>query len=156
MAVCLGPRPEHLCLIMERFELVSLNHLLYKTQIEMNLPERVHLLLDVAEGMIFLHNHSIIHGFLNSFSVFVYEKFRAKIGNLEFSQEDGEQKHENSCTIHENWMAPEQLLHEPPNMAGDVYRFVLRFWKGFHLLSDTYSPLETCIILQSPFTSSKS
>ncbi|KAL9979081.1 hypothetical protein ACROYT_G016683 [Oculina patagonica] len=129
MAVCLGPRPEHLCLVIERFELASLNHLLYKTQIEMNLPERIHLLLDVAEGMTFLHNHSIVHGFLNSFSVLVYEKFRAKIGNLEFCQEDGEQKHENSCSIHENWMAPEQLLHEPPNMAGDVYSFGVVMWE---------------------------
>lgn len=125
MAVCLDPHPEHLCLVMEHFEFASLNHLLYKTQIEMNLPERVHCLLDVAEGMTFLHNHSIIHGFLNSFSVFIYEAFRAKIGNLEFSQENGEQKQENACSVHESWMAPEQLLHEPPNMAGDAYRLVL-------------------------------
>ena len=125
MAVCLDPHPEHLCLVMEHFEFASLNHLLYKTQIEMNLPERIHCLLDVAEGMTFLHNHSIIHGFLNSFSVFIYEAFRAKIGNLEFSQENGEQKQENACSVHESWMAPEQLLHEPPNMAGDAYRLVL-------------------------------
>lgn len=124
MAVCLGPRPEQSCLVMEHFELASLNRVLYKTLTEMNLPERVHLLLDVAEGMTYLHNHSIVHGFLNSFSVLVYEKFRAKIGNLEFSQEDGEQKRENACSVHENWMAPEQLFHEPPNMAGDAYRLV--------------------------------
>ena len=127
MAVCLGPQPEYFCVVMEHFELASLNHLLYKTQTEMNLPERVHLLLDVAEGMTYLHSHSIVHGFLNSFSVLVSEKFRAKIGNLEFSQEDGEQKHEYACSVHESWMAPEQLLHETPNMAGDVYRFVFLF-----------------------------
>lgn len=88
------------------------------------MPERVHLLLDVAEGMTYLHSHCIVHGFLNPFSVFVYEKFRAKIGNLSFAQEDGEQKLENACSVHENWMAPEQLLHEPPNIAGDAYRLV--------------------------------
>ena len=125
MAVCLGPQPEHFCLVIEHFGLASLNHLLYKTQIEMNLPQRVHLLLDVAEGMTYLHNHCIVHGFLNSFSVLVYDKLRAKIGNLEFSQEDGEQKHEYACPGHESWMAPEQLLHEPPNKAGDAYRLVL-------------------------------
>ncbi|KAJ7380917.1 protein kinase [Desmophyllum pertusum] len=129
MAVCLDPHPEHLCLVMEHFEFASLNHLLYKTQIEMNLPERVHCLLDVAEGMTFLHNHSIIHGFLNSFSVFIYEAFRAKIGNLEFSQENGEQKQENACSVQESWMAPEQLLHEPPNMAGDAYSFGVLMWE---------------------------
>ena len=120
---------------MERFEFASLNHLLYKSQIEMNLPQRVHLLLDVAEGMIFLHNHFIVHGFLNSFSVLVSEKFRAKIGNLEFSQEDSQEPQENSISINENWMAPERLLHEPPNMAGDVYRFVQSLWKRFYLIN---------------------
>lgn len=124
MAVCLGPQPQHFCLVMEHFQLASLNHLLYKTHTEVNLPERVHLLLDVAEGMTYLHSHCIVHGFLNPFSVFVYEKFRAKIGNLSFAQEDGEQKLENACSVHENWMAPEQLLHEPPNIAGDAYRLV--------------------------------
>ena len=131
MAVCLDP--QHFCLVMEHFQLGSLNHLLYKTETEMNLPERVHLLLDVAEGMTYLHGHSIVHGCLNPFSVFVYEKFRAKIGNLAFSQEDSEQKHENACSVHENWMAPEQLLHEPPNMAGDAYRLVFAALRTINL-----------------------
>lgn len=123
MAVGMDPHPDDACLVLEHFELSSLSHLLYKTESEMNLPERVHILLDTAEGMTYLHNHSIVHGFLNSFSVLTCGRFRAKIGSLEYSQEDGEQKCDNASSIHENWMAPEQLLHEPPNMAGDVYRF---------------------------------
>ena len=125
MAVCLDPGPDHLCLVMEHFQFASLNHLLYKTQEEMNLPERVHLLLDIAEGMIYVHSLSIVHGFLNSFSIFIKEKLRAKIGNLEFSQKNGDQKRTIvCCEIYENWMAPEQLLHEPSNIAADIYRLV--------------------------------
>ena len=124
MAVCQDSNPDNACLVLERFELASLNRLLYKSQIAMNLPKRVHCLLDVAEGMTYLHNHSIVHGFLNSYSVLITEKFRAKISSLEYSQENGEQKYDNACSINENWMAPEQLLHEPPNMTGDTYRSV--------------------------------
>ena len=124
MAVCLDPQPQNACLVLEHFELSSLHHLLYKTKTEMDLPERIYVLLDVAEGMAYLHNHSIVHGFLNSFSVLIYAKFRAKIGSLEYSQENGEQAFDNACANHENWTAPEQLLHAPPNMASDVYRFV--------------------------------
>ena len=125
MAVCIDPRPENTCLVLEHFELGSLNHLLYQTQIDMGLHERVRCLLDVTEGMTYLNNHSIVHGFLNSYSVLIHENFRAKVGSLEYSQENGKQIYNSSYSVHENWMAPEQLLREPPTMAGDVYRSVL-------------------------------
>lgn len=126
MAVCLDYDPENSCLVLEHFELASLNHLLYKTNTEINLPQRVHIMLDVAEGMTYLHDHSIVHSFLNSLSILIHEKFRGKIGNLEYSQETKceEQIQDDVCSIQKNWMAPEQLSGTPPNLSSDVYRFV--------------------------------
>lgn len=110
---------------MEHFQFASLNHLLYKTQEKMSLSMRINLLLDIANAMLYIHSLSIIHGFLNSFSVFIDEKFRAKIGNLEFSQKVGDLNHDIACRkIQKNWMAPEQILHEPPDTFSDVYRLV--------------------------------
>lgn len=138
MAVCLDSRPENSCLVLEHFELGSLSHLLYQTHIDISLPERINCLLDVTEGMAYLHNHSTVHGFLNSYSVFIYEKFRAKVGSLEYSQENGKQIHDSAHSTHENWMAPEQLLREPPTMAGDVYRSVLVWFVRFSFLLKTF------------------
>ena len=95
--------------------------------------------MDIAKGMIYIHSLSIIHGFLNSFSVFIDEKLRAKIGNLEFSQKVGDMKHEIACCgIQKNWMAPEQISHEPPDTltASDVYRLVQFAFRFTFLSSD--------------------
>lgn len=72
----------------------------------------------------YFYSYCIVYGFFNLFLVFVYEKFRVKIGNLLFVQEDGEQKFENVCLVYENWMVFEQFLYELLNIVGDVYRLV--------------------------------
>lgn len=133
MAVCLDTRPDRACIILERFERSSLFHLLYKTQTEMHLPSRVNLLVDVAEGMTYLHNVSVVHGFLSSFSVFIDEKMRAKVGNLEYSQEIGQKgvQYHQCHQVHENWKSPHQLLCKPASAACDVFRFVDSILKAF-------------------------
>ena len=123
MAVCLDAQPDKACLVLERFERASLNHVLYKTHTEMHLPARVNLLLDVAEGMTYLHSVNVVHGFLNSFSVFIDEKLRAKVGNLEYSQEWGKKENDGEChSVHENWKSPHQLSRKPLSITCDVYR----------------------------------
>lgn len=136
MAACLDSDPKNSCLVLEHFELASLNHLLYKTNTEMNLPQRVYIMLDVAEGMTYLHDHSIVHGFLNSLSILIHEKFRGKIGNLEYSRETKceVQIQDDVRSIQKNWMAPEQLSGTPPNMSSDVYRFVCFLHHSFSRL----------------------
>lgn len=125
MAVCLDTGPDKACIILERFERSTLFHVLYKTQTEMHLPSRVNLLVDVAEGMTYLHNVSVVHGFLSSLSVFIDEKMRAKVGNLEYSQEIGKKAQFDQChQVHENWKSPHQLLCKPASTACDVFRFV--------------------------------
>ena len=133
MAVCLDTRPDRACIILERFERSSLFHLLYKTQREMHLPSRVNLLVDVAEGMTYLHKVSVVHGFLNSLSVFIDEKMRAKVGNLEYSQEIGQKVAQfHQChQVHENWKSPHQLLCKPASAACDVFRFVDSILRAF-------------------------
>ena len=127
MAVCIEPMSQNVCLVLEPAEFGSLNHLLHATQVKMDLPKRVHILLDVSEAMIYLHNHSLLHCFLNSFSVLITETFRAKIGNLEYCMEDSNEEQPTECEAHKNWMAPELLFHEPFTTTGDVYRFVRLF-----------------------------
>ena len=126
MAANVGPDKEHIFLALEPFELGSLHYVLYETQLKMNLAERVGILQDVAEGMIFLHNLKLHHCFLNSYSVLLSERFRGKIGNLEHAQESGSARAPiNGCEMQTRWMAPEQLLAEPASNATDVYRFVV-------------------------------
>mgnify|MGYP001792858090 CR=1 FL=1 len=121
----MGPVAEYIFLVLEPFKLGSLHYILYKTQLTLNLSERVGIFVDVAEGMIFLHNKKLLHCFLNSYSVLISEKYRAKIGNLEHAQEYGSQRSTvNSNEVQLRWSAPEQLLAEPANTAADVYRFV--------------------------------
>ena len=93
-------------------------------------------MLDVAEGMTYLHDHSMVHGFLNSLSILIHEKFRGKIGNLEYSQETKceVQIQDDVRSIQKNWMAPEQLSGMPPNMSSDVYRFVCFLHHSFSRL----------------------
>ena len=123
MAVYLGPISEWVCLALEPFTFGSLHNLLHGTQVKLEFARRVSIMLDVAEGIDYLHNHQLLHCYLNSFSALIGANFRAKVANLEYSQGMGvQQQPVDACAAQERWMAPEQLLGEPASTAADVYR----------------------------------
>lgn len=92
--------------------------------------------------MAYLHKYSIVHGFINSYSVLIDNKFKAKVGSLEYAEENGLETYHSVCSMTDNWMSPEQLCRQcPANMASDVYRsvyisfFVRRFRFKRHKLT---------------------
>ncbi|EDO26083.1 predicted protein [Nematostella vectensis] len=129
LAVGTGPVAEQMCLVLECFKIGSLHFVLHETSKEINLPDRVAIFCDVSEGLEFLKSRRIVHCFLNSHSIMIYQPFRAKICNLEYSQKEGSEPNESyqmlpidACVKQHPWMAPEQLDGEPTSFEADVYR----------------------------------
>lgn len=58
---------------------------------------RIYFLLDIVNVMFYIYSFFIIYGFFNLFLVFIDEKFRVKIGNLEFFQKVGDLNYEIVC-----------------------------------------------------------
>ncbi|EDO34965.1 predicted protein [Nematostella vectensis] len=133
LAVGTGPVAEQMCLVLECFKIGSLHFVLHETSKEISLPDRVAIFCDVSEGLEFLKSRRIVHCFLNSHSIMIYQPFRAKICNLEYSQKEGSEPNESyqmlpidACVKQHPWMAPEQLDGEPTSFEADVYRGPLR------------------------------
>lgn len=106
----------------------SLNHLLYHSKENLSLFEKLHLLVDICNAMVYLHAKDIVHCYINSFSVLVKDKCKAKLGNLEHAHKidektDAKETGEVSHLLEQNpWMCAQQLNGNIATKAGDIYR----------------------------------
>ncbi|KAJ8623407.1 hypothetical protein MRB53_031936 [Persea americana] len=124
--------PQRLCIVTEFLPRGSLFRLLQRNTAKLDWRRRVHMALDVARGMNYLHhcNPPIIHRDLKSSNLLVDRNWTVKVGDFGLSR----LKHETYLTTKTGkgtpqWMAPEVLRNEPSDEKSDVYSFGVILWE---------------------------
>ncbi|XP_062174578.1 uncharacterized protein LOC133879798 isoform X3 [Alnus glutinosa] len=124
--------PEHLCIVTEFLPRGSLFHLIQRNTTKLDWRHRVHMALDIARGMNYLHhfNPPIIHRDLKSSNLLVDRNWTVKVGDFGLSR----LKHETYLATTTGkgtpqWMAPEVLRNEPSDEKSDVYSYGVILWE---------------------------
>ncbi|KAL2603832.1 hypothetical protein AAZV13_09G033400 [Glycine max] len=124
--------PQHLCIVTEFLPRGSLFRLLQRNTSKIDWRRRVHMALDVARGVNYLHhcNPPIIHRDLKSSNILVDKNWTVKVGDFGLSR----LKHETYLTTKTGkgtpqWMAPEVLRNELSDEKSDVYSFGVILWE---------------------------
>ncbi|RLN52158.1 hypothetical protein BBP00_00009705 [Phytophthora kernoviae] len=86
---------------------------------------------DMAEGMAYLHNNSVMHRDLKSSNVLLAADGTAKISDFGLScvMELGRSADLTAETGTYGWMAPEVIRHEPYSSKADVYSYAVVLWE---------------------------
>ncbi|XP_009791601.1 uncharacterized protein LOC107831007 [Nicotiana tabacum] len=124
--------PERLCIVTEFLPRGSLFRLLQRNSSKLEWRRRVHMALDIARGVNYLHhlNPPIVHRDLKSSNLLVDRNWTVKVGDFGLSR----LKHETYLATKTGkgtpqWMAPEVLRNEPADEKSDVYSFGVILWE---------------------------
>ncbi|KAI4344779.1 hypothetical protein L6164_011969 [Bauhinia variegata] len=124
--------PQRLCIVTEFLPRGSLFRLLQRNAAKLDWRRRVHMALDIARGVNYLHhcNPPIIHRDLKSSNLLVDKNWTVKVGDFGLSC----LKHGTYLTTKTGkgtpqWMAPEVLRNEPSDEKSDVYSFGVILWE---------------------------
>ncbi|XP_063937879.1 serine/threonine-protein kinase oca2 isoform X2 [Daucus carota subsp. sativus] len=127
--------PERLCIVTEFLPRGSLFRLLQKgtsqkSASRLDWRRRVHMALDIARGMNYLHHCSppIVHRDLKSSNLLVDKSWNVKVGDFGLSRLKYGQFLE-TITGKGTWMAPEVLRNEPSDEKSDVYSYGVVLWE---------------------------
>ncbi|CAN6467949.1 unnamed protein product [Victoria cruziana] len=124
--------PERLCIVTEFLPRGSLFRLLQRSTAKLDWRRRIHMAMDIARGMNYLHhcNPPIIHRDLKSSNLLVDRNWTVKVGDFGLSR----LKRETYLTTRSGkgtpqWMAPEVLRNEPSDEKADVYSYGVILWE---------------------------
>nr|XP_043614171.1 dual specificity protein kinase splB-like [Erigeron canadensis] len=124
--------PQRLCIVTEFLPRGSLFRLLQRNATKLDWRRRVHMAMDIARGMNYLHHchPPIIHRDLKSSNLLVDKNWNVKVGDFGLSRI----KHETYLTTKTGkgtpqWMAPEVLRNEQADEKSDVYSFGVVLWE---------------------------
>ncbi|MCD7464220.1 hypothetical protein HAX54_052311 [Datura stramonium] len=124
--------PQRLCIVTEFLPRGSLFRLLQRNSSKLEWRRRIHMALDVARGMNYLHHLTppIVHRDLKSSNLLVDKNWTVKVGDFGLSR----LKHETYLATKTGkgtpqWMAPEVLRNEPSDEKSDVYSFGVILWE---------------------------
>ncbi|ONK61057.1 uncharacterized protein A4U43_C08F25810 [Asparagus officinalis] len=125
--------PQRLCIVTEFLPRGSLFRLLQRNTTKVDWRRRIHMAMDIARGMNYLHhcNPPIIHRDLKSSNLLVDKNWTVKRWRfLVFSR----LKHETYVTTNTGkgtpqWMAPEVLRNEVADEKSDVYSYGVILWE---------------------------
>ncbi|XP_015061320.1 probable serine/threonine-protein kinase DDB_G0272254 isoform X1 [Solanum pennellii] len=124
--------PQRLCIVTEFLPRGSLFRLLQRNASKLEWRRRIHMALDVARGMNYLHHLTppIVHRDLKSSNLLVDKNWTVKVGDFGLSR----LKYETYLATKTGkgtpqWMAPEVLRNEPSDEKSDVYSFGVILWE---------------------------
>ncbi|KAI3792236.1 hypothetical protein L2E82_06110 [Cichorium intybus] len=124
--------PQRLCIVTEFLPRGSLFRLLQRNTSKVDWRRRVHMAMDIARGMNYLHHchPPIIHRDLKSSNLLVDKNWNVKVGDFGLSRV----KHETYLTTKTGkgtpqWMAPEVLRNEQADEKSDVYSYGVVLWE---------------------------
>ncbi|XP_074283956.1 uncharacterized protein LOC141608509 [Silene latifolia] len=124
--------PQRLCIVTEFLPRGSLFRLLQRSKSKLDWRRRIHMALDIARGMNYLHNCNppIVHRDLKSSNLLVDKNWSVKVADFGLSRV----KHETYLTTKSGkgtpqWMAPEVLQNERSNEKSDLYSFGVVLWE---------------------------
>ncbi|KAE8981530.1 hypothetical protein PF002_g24224 [Phytophthora fragariae] len=121
--------PPRYCLVFEFMAGGSLAELLRRSK---KTPlDWFQLATDVAQGVAYLHEHSVLHRDLKSSNVLLDARGAAKIADFGLScvLELGRSADLTAETGTYGWMAPEVIRHESYSSKADVYSFAVVLWE---------------------------
>jgi serine/threonine protein kinase len=91
MGFCQCDNADNMFLIFERIQCGSLYFTMHEmeggAQATRKLLKSISIALNVCDALMFLHEHNIVHNYVNSHSIFITDKHTAKLGNLEYAVE---------------------------------------------------------------------
>ncbi|XP_068066727.1 inactive serine/threonine-protein kinase TEX14 [Anomalospiza imberbis] len=132
MSVCLSFDLEKTRLVYERVHFGSLYSILHERRAEFPVLQTetiVHVLLQIADALRFLHSRGFIHRSLSSFAIQIVSSGEGKLCNLEYliqSKDSGEYSDLTRIPVPAQlfrWSSPEIVLGKPGTVKSDVYSF---------------------------------
>ncbi|KAI8464201.1 MAG: kinase-like domain-containing protein, partial [Monoraphidium minutum] len=122
------------CLVTEYCARGSLDKLLHKSGVPLDLPKRIEFALDIARGMACLHAQQpvIIHRDLKTANLLVSARFEVKVADFGLSRIKDATHLQNSRAGLEGtieYAAPEVLRGEPYTEKCDVWSFGVVLWE---------------------------
>ncbi|KAL8255951.1 hypothetical protein R6Q59_031018 [Mikania micrantha] len=124
--------PQCLCIVTEFLPRGSLFRLLQRKTTKFDWRRRIHMAMDIARGMNYLHNchPPIIHRDLKSSNLLVDKNWNVKVGDFGLSRI----KHETYLATKTGkgtpqWMAPEVIRNEQADEKSDIYSFGVVLWE---------------------------
>ncbi|XP_021376358.1 probable serine/threonine-protein kinase DDB_G0280133 isoform X2 [Mizuhopecten yessoensis] len=139
MGICQTNNLDGLVLLFENVGVGSLYYQLHEKSERMSTNQIHEILVQICDGIIFLHDQDLLHCYITSHAVFLVSSHTAKLGNLEYAIERNKSevgkrslvisnKHQNAAY---NWMAPEIINGSCPSAASDMYSFCAVMWESF-------------------------
>nr|XP_043612092.1 serine/threonine-protein kinase STY46-like [Erigeron canadensis] len=124
---------QHMCIVTEFLPRGSLSHILQRHSTRLDWRRRIHMAMDIARGMNYLHRYKppIVHRDLKSSNLLVDKNWCVKVGDFGLSRI----KHQTYLQTKSGkgtpqWMAPEIIRNElPANEKSDVYSYGVVLWE---------------------------
>jgi len=126
---CLEPGRE--CILMEHMDKGSLYDLLHVRSEKLRSMNKYSLMLDIAQGIKYLHNNDILHRDLKSKNILINADLRGKIADFGLARTRAASVN----SIHKasealEWMAPEILSRKGKySKKSDIYSLGVIFWE---------------------------